>query len=565
MLFLQLNNAIRFLRYYTSIDEIDGQDSRVEILQAEILRLKREYNALAPLFRVPTEILCMIWIALQEMRADFTPFWKAPPDPFRHADITITHVCHRWRTWALSYPKLWTFIPSTDPSHIETSLLRSEQLPISARYYRLTPPEDGTPDRDTTLGFSIISQQLHRVSELRMYTEQNYYFQKILRPDIQQNDTLPLLEHLEVVMTVSYDDRPLVAFSVAAWFLSRHLPRLKYLSVAETSFKWWSQIFPSSLTHLCLEVPVLQRGQPERCSWARVFECLGRLNFLERLELKNVLPISSEEEVLKVVRMTRLQHLGIHSPLPVALRFIGHIHLPSKIHINIEYDHYDSIADTVIYLKPFLRGTHTSNLELPVLSLALDRRSSYVHFCASRDNDVFWMGDREEEELHSVFSMRFEEQDTDLSERFAMDVCQALATALTNIQALRIGIEETPNMTTADVLQILQASEYLQCIGVRGDNIYSLIRTFEQRVRNETDGSIQFLFPNLWAVTVLGCTLPKEDDERYLLFKVLSEEIRLRKARGFGPFKLIFKHCEIDDGNRLLQDVLSSVIWIDFV
>ncbi|KAI0320219.1 hypothetical protein OF83DRAFT_1045377, partial [Amylostereum chailletii] len=74
-------------------------------------------NALAPVSRLPVELLAMIFESITDR------FWEIHPIP-------LTHVCHHWRQVAINQKTLWTTIPTFSPSWAKTFIERSSPRPI---------------------------------------------------------------------------------------------------------------------------------------------------------------------------------------------------------------------------------------------------------------------------------------------------------------------------------------------------------------------------------------------------------------------------------------------------
>ncbi|KIK34805.1 hypothetical protein CY34DRAFT_616608 [Suillus luteus UH-Slu-Lm8-n1] len=91
-------------------------------------------NGLAPLFRLPDEILVEITKHGTETKTN------GGGDSF---EKTMSHVSMRWRTIAISNPSLWTHIsmsPEEAPSFLLTRIRRSVDIPIDVDIYSWPTP-----------------------------------------------------------------------------------------------------------------------------------------------------------------------------------------------------------------------------------------------------------------------------------------------------------------------------------------------------------------------------------------------------------------------------------------
>ncbi|KAJ3506374.1 hypothetical protein NMY22_g17273 [Coprinellus aureogranulatus] len=103
----------------------------------QIELLKRQWNSLSPIARVPPEVVSEI-LLLATLDA------KAADEPTQRTKScikTLCHVCQTWRAIALDYPRLWTAIdvlPRTKARKLRFFATRAKNLPISL-YINLGP------------------------------------------------------------------------------------------------------------------------------------------------------------------------------------------------------------------------------------------------------------------------------------------------------------------------------------------------------------------------------------------------------------------------------------------
>ncbi|KAJ2936044.1 hypothetical protein H1R20_g1051, partial [Candolleomyces eurysporus] len=88
-------------------DDIETQkalDARIEQLQSELIDLKRRRNALSPISRLPTEILCKILLLIRQEE------FKSGDKKIVPQYILLCHVSHFWRTTMLGCAEFWVDI-----------------------------------------------------------------------------------------------------------------------------------------------------------------------------------------------------------------------------------------------------------------------------------------------------------------------------------------------------------------------------------------------------------------------------------------------------------------------
>jgi hypothetical protein len=89
-----------------------------------VRRLKTRRNTLAPVSRLPTEILARIFATIAHSCLDGFGY------PILSWICSVTAVCGHWRAIALGCPSLWCFINSNQPIWNEEMLKRSKAAPL---------------------------------------------------------------------------------------------------------------------------------------------------------------------------------------------------------------------------------------------------------------------------------------------------------------------------------------------------------------------------------------------------------------------------------------------------
>ncbi|EAU88641.1 hypothetical protein CC1G_01014 [Coprinopsis cinerea okayama7 len=118
---------------------LDSQIAQLELqvstLKSQALQLKGRRNDLAPISRLPNEVLCRI--AIEYKRS--TPLvLRIARKPYRELGWPIvTHIYRRWRHVCLNHPQLWADIKSSDPlPWTATKLGLSRNVPLSLKWVR---------------------------------------------------------------------------------------------------------------------------------------------------------------------------------------------------------------------------------------------------------------------------------------------------------------------------------------------------------------------------------------------------------------------------------------------
>ncbi|TFK63841.1 hypothetical protein BDN72DRAFT_775422, partial [Pluteus cervinus] len=95
-------------------------DQDINRLTEQIRALRSARNELAPISRLPMELLRNIFLLTR----------NSTRSPAGGVSLTLSWVSRKWREFALGIPHLWSTIDLTVPSWIETCLTRSRNVPL---------------------------------------------------------------------------------------------------------------------------------------------------------------------------------------------------------------------------------------------------------------------------------------------------------------------------------------------------------------------------------------------------------------------------------------------------
>ena len=112
----QRRDHLREERRWTRLYQVLNEE-----VQRKLINLRLKINSMTDVARLPTEILCHIFLLL-----------AADPTLKSHIPlISITQVCRHWRKVAIALPMLWTSLyPSMSVRDVARSLRRSNGLPL---------------------------------------------------------------------------------------------------------------------------------------------------------------------------------------------------------------------------------------------------------------------------------------------------------------------------------------------------------------------------------------------------------------------------------------------------
>ncbi|KAA1475555.1 hypothetical protein DENSPDRAFT_932435 [Dentipellis sp. KUC8613] len=254
-------------------------DNKVNRLWNEISSLCTQRNHLLALYKLPPELLALIFaelIALQSstlhcLRRDtISPGWMA-----------VTHVCRRWREVALQQPTLWTTISADlGQKWMEEMLARSGSLPLTVWAHI----ED---DCDVFSLIAQMSRTVHLHVALEGAVEAGSPNTLIMQP-------APLLETCSISLLDEEDDE---YFDPPHNLFARNAPRLRSLEL-EVCSVYWSSLAFASLVKLSITVPADNPWSPlsPRAYREELLQALSKMPKLENLALDNCLPDSKNME-----------------------------------------------------------------------------------------------------------------------------------------------------------------------------------------------------------------------------------------------------------------------------
>ncbi|KAF9474931.1 hypothetical protein BDN70DRAFT_814909, partial [Pholiota conissans] len=101
---------------------IESYQKAVGDLMSSIMTLKARRNSLAPVSRLPAEILGIIFSLVQTREVN--PNGKREGTPLQW--LNVTYVCQYWRNVALDFPSLWVDLPVQSRRMVKLLLERSK-------------------------------------------------------------------------------------------------------------------------------------------------------------------------------------------------------------------------------------------------------------------------------------------------------------------------------------------------------------------------------------------------------------------------------------------------------
>ncbi|PIL25214.1 hypothetical protein GSI_13103 [Ganoderma sinense ZZ0214-1] len=293
-----------------------------------IIDLKGRINAMAPISKLPPELLSAIFTEVA-----ITHYTGRPPRsccgatllPYKW--ITLTHVCHSWRAVALNTPRLWSRIVLTRPDVTREVLARSKKAPlwVTANMSFMDEPQKSLLD--------AIMRESSRVKELSIAGPARIL--ENLYP--RWTGEAPLLESLSLSDNNVFDFDPVSMPSIHVGRPSFPVvfqgvtPNLRNLNIHHVSIRWDNPLFCSTLTSLT----VISRYDNSLRSgnFGQLLLALETMTALESLELNESIPRLGEDLAgistpLRRVTLPNLRKLSLVSDAVNCANLLNFVTLP---------------------------------------------------------------------------------------------------------------------------------------------------------------------------------------------------------------------------------------------
>ena len=314
------------------VEVIKKTRTQIDKELANLSALKACRNALAPISRLPPELLSTIftYTASASIHSEWLPesrlypFWRRPM-----AWMKVTQVCRRWRAVALQCPMLWTHICLSDYHLTRKMLRRSKNLPIFVE-------SDLSSRRNSRLfqAMWIALDHLPRIQALHIrssLSQLQRIFTKLTGP-------APILESLHISKIYNRHTAGGDVFTVPAHLFHGNLPRLRRIQLRGCNFEWASPNL-SHLTHL----EVCGSATSHRVDASTVLTVLQATPLLEVLCLENCVTdstaiVSTREPVI----LDHLSHLRLDED---SFRIISYLQFRALASLKLHSSEIDSSVE----------------------------------------------------------------------------------------------------------------------------------------------------------------------------------------------------------------------------
>jgi hypothetical protein len=347
-------------------------DDELESLEKTTRTLKLRRNALAPISRLPPEIIATIFSFLSLPRE----YLRLLPGDKQEvlAWLRVSHVCHRWREIALNQPRFWSRIDFTTlTSDGATEVLsRSKMAPLELEANISGAHWGG--ERVDAFG-QLLSSHVSHISRLNLTVD----FADLQTIVEQLASPAPVLEWLSLIVD---DECHLRRMGIPSNAIIPHAlfdgtaPRLSRLQLDHCDISWTSPLFKSLRF---LEVQMLsQIARPSLEEW---LDAMEQMLQLETLIVNHATPkaptVTPYPESGRVITHPSLTQLNLAASASDCTFALAHLILPALVRIRVDVTSELANADDVRALIPhFSRNAHGAQDAEPLQSILISGEPS---------------------------------------------------------------------------------------------------------------------------------------------------------------------------------------------
>ena len=345
----------------TIIDEIKSSE-------ASIRALKSRRNTLAPISRLPFEILTTIFAILSELA------WNERSVPLEW--IRVAHVCRRWREAALDYPRFWSHIDFTKltPAGLGEILARAKMAPLHL---------EADVGRWLFKPAEALGTQLEAHISHTRHLSISGNFETVLA---QLLSSAPTLESL----SLSRGSRSFYAI-IPDNFFNRNAPKLTSLELEMCDISWNSPLFKGLRNLQIHDIPMDARPKLE--DW---LDALNEMPNLKTLSLQNAIPLAPPAspfitEPSRTITLPFLTRFNIHAHVKDCALALAHLRLPTLTWLHVNVKSYDREGEDVQLVIPHVaRNVYVLQDIEPIRSILIagERRCTEVYAWTMPDVDV---------------------------------------------------------------------------------------------------------------------------------------------------------------------------------
>lgn len=306
-------------------------DSRIELLERELLDLKQQRNNMSPISSLPPEILCEI-LLLATTCHDPEKYIGDLPDRLRIKGFfgVLGHVSHSWRTFALECPYLWADVDvgmNTDARRVEFQAKHALPHPLSLCVKGALATTSG-PRPERPKAFDALQRIL---SETKLFEKLAIEGDVYLLSDLLETTRPERLYDLQIAVLSHGKSQSM--YSAAGALLAKHPAFANEtlgshsLTVLGCSIPFMTPILSHSQTLTTLYMTIHHDVMVS--PFLDVFRKLPQLEQL-RLEFKS--PLKPPHDItFHPVPLPHLSHLGLRGDAHSLITTLSHMRLSAML------------------------------------------------------------------------------------------------------------------------------------------------------------------------------------------------------------------------------------------
>ena len=442
-------------------------------------------SASSPIFRLPSEILAIIFIHRAREHYDY----QQGNYPFVPSWVNVSYVCRRWRSVALDCPTLWTYHFVLSPRWTKELLARSRHASLKIR---------ALISQDFAWWSSFVDEwmkHVDRIQELILSLPDKHMHQFL----VKLSSHAARLQILKISVWGHPNHHPPVPRPPFVPF-DGDSPALRILELSHCPVVL-SSLKLGSLTTLVL------RHIPEqfRSTMEELLAMLTCIQDLTHLDLHGALasaasfPSSMAIDTLQRINLPHLSRLSIAAPLSTVIAFLSWVDMPweTEVGLECEYETRSSADDYSRFSSLFVQRLNMAE-DQAVSSPTI--RSLTADFSSSARTLVFSASELVSDSFRFKIEVRFsilrmEARDMD---QFIGDIC--CSTPLKNVQSIRV---DHPPVSSAFWRRILEHLPSLQRIKLKQGRMPDLASVLSHTTHegdgdvNVPDGHARMLAPAL--------------------------------------------------------------------
>jgi hypothetical protein len=307
------------------IDEINS-------LEAPTRALKFRHNELAPISRLPCEILAATFSFLSVFA------WNEGSGIL--AWICVAHVCHRWRETALNHPRFWSHINLTKltPGGMAEILPRAKMAPLHL---------EANSTKWDVEHLQVFDRQLKaHISHTRHLKFSGYHLSTVVKRLVSP---APTLESLSLSNEPSRYGSPDAIIPDSVFNCTA--PSLTNLKLENCGIGWKSPLLKGLRI---LEILALSaKARPELNDW---LDALNEMPQLKELSLQSATPIASlaDPPISRTVTLPSLTHFHIDASAKDCALALAHLVLPTLTWLQVGVKSHDWGGGDVLLVIPYV-------------------------------------------------------------------------------------------------------------------------------------------------------------------------------------------------------------------